>query len=70
MYSTVLVLVLLFFVVANPMMYDLVDRVVPVKDLGVPSQMGVLLHAVVFVFLLSLLSSGKFFGKMALKLKM
>lgn len=50
---------LLFFVVANPMMFDLVDRVVPVKEGGVPSQMGVVLHAVVFVFLLSLLSSEK-----------
>mgnify|MGYP001454696264 CR=1 FL=1 len=64
-----IVLVLLFFVVGNPMMYDIVDRVVPVKELGLPTQMGVFLHGLVFVFLLSLISSAKIFGKMAVSLK-
>ena len=47
----VLVLGLLFFVVANPMTYDIVDSLVPVKDANGPTQYGVVLHAVVFVLL-------------------
>jgi hypothetical protein len=46
---------LLFFVVSNPMMYDIVDRYVPVKEAGIPSQVGVVLHALVWVLLFSLL---------------
>jgi len=48
-------LAVLFFVVANPMTYDLVNRVVPVTDgMGCPSQMGVAVHAVVFALAVSL----------------
>ena len=62
------VLTLLFFVVSNPMMYDLVDSYIPVKEDGIPSQIGVFLHALVFVFLLSLLASPKVFGNAVINL--
>lgn len=52
----VVVLGILFFAVANPMMYDIVDSLVPVKDANGPTQYGVLLHAVVFMILALLLA--------------
>ena len=55
----VLVVGLLFFVVANPMTYDLVDSVVSVKDANGPTQYGVLLHSVVFMLLLVLVAKMK-----------
>ena len=55
----VLVVGLLFFVVANPMTYDLVDSVVSVKDANGPTQYGVLLHSVVFMLLLVLVAQMK-----------
>lgn len=68
-YTLAVVLSLLFFVVGNPMMYDLVDRIVPVKDAaGVPSQVGVFLHSLVFVLLLSVVASSQVVGKLAIKL--
>ena len=51
----VLVIGVLFFVIANPMTYDLVDNVVPVKYSNGPTQLGVLIHAVVFMILALLL---------------
>ena len=49
-------LAVVFFVVANPMTYDLVNRVVPVTDgMGCPSQMGVAVHAVVFALAVSMM---------------
>lgn len=55
----VLVVGVLFFVVANPMTYDLVDSVVSVKDANGPTQYGVLLHSVVFMLLLVLVAKMK-----------
>ena len=55
----VLVLGLLFFAVANPMTYDLVDSVVSVKDANGPTQYGVLLHSVVFMILAILVAKLK-----------
>ena len=55
----VLVLGLLFFVVANPMTYDIVDSLVSVKDANGPTQYGVLLHAVVFMVLAILVAKTK-----------
>ena len=55
----VLVLGVLFFVVANPMTYDLVDSVVPVKDVNGPTQYGVLLHTVVFLIFAVLIANMK-----------
>ena len=53
-------LAVVFFVVANPMTYDLVNRVVPVTDgMGCPSQMGVAVHAVVFALAVSMLGRWK-----------
>lgn len=63
-YQLAAMLVALYFVVANPMMYDLVDRIVPVKDLAGVTQMGVLLHALVFTFLLALIASPKRLNKL------
>tara|TARA_B100001093_G_scaffold3139_1_gene3219 strand:+ start:6518 stop:6736 length:219 start_codon:yes stop_codon:yes gene_type:complete len=64
----VVVLTLLFFVVSNPMMYDLVDRYIPVKESGIPSQIGVFLHALVFILILSILASENIVGNAAIKL--
>jgi hypothetical protein len=49
----VLVLGVLFFAIANPMTYDLVDSLglVSVKDGNGPSQLGVGIHSVVFMIL-------------------
>ena len=47
-----MILAILFFVVSHPKMYDLVDRIVPVKDGPVPSDMGVALHSLVFLVML------------------
>lgn len=55
----VLVLGVLFFVVSNPMTFDLVDSVVSVKDSNGPTQMGVLIHAVVFMILAILVARMK-----------
>ena len=68
-YKLAAVLSLLFFVIGNPMLYDLVDRVVPVKDQsGISSQVGVFLHSLVFVLLFSMVTSSKL-GKYAIKLE-
>lgn len=54
--TKVLVLGLLFFAVANPKTYDLVAKVVPqVKDDDCTTQLGVGIHAVVFMLLVALL---------------
>jgi hypothetical protein len=50
-----------FFLVANPMTYDLVSKLPLVGDYvedaaGRPTQVGVLLHALVFVLLLAYVS--------------
>lgn len=42
---------LLFFAVANPMTFDFVDRFVNVKGDECPTQLGMLLHTVVFLLL-------------------
>jgi hypothetical protein len=55
----VVVLGVLFFVIANPMTFDLVDSVVPVKDANGPTQYGVLIHAVVFMIVALLLQRMK-----------
>ena len=49
----VLVLGVLFFAIANPITYDLVDSLglVSVKDGNGPSQLGVAIHSVVFMIL-------------------
>ena len=49
----VLVLGVLFFAIANPMTYDIVDSLglVSVKDANGPSQLGVAIHSVVFMIL-------------------
>ena len=48
-----------FFAVANPKTYGLVNKVVPVlkdeKD-GEPTQLGVGLHAIVFLMVISLMA--------------
>jgi hypothetical protein len=58
-----LIAALLFFVVANPKTFQMVDKVLPVlheyKD-GVPTQVGLLVHSLVFVLLLSLVSKLNF----------
>jgi hypothetical protein len=56
----VLVIGVLFFVVSNPMTFDLVDSVgLSVKDSNGPTQTGVLIHAVVFMLLAMLISKMK-----------
>lgn len=53
--NALICLAVVFFIVGNPMTYDLVNRVVPVTDgMGCPSQMGVAVHAVVFALVVSL----------------
>jgi len=47
----------LFFLVANPMMYDLTSKLPLVGDMieddsGRPTQVGVLIHALVFILLM------------------
>ena len=49
----------MFFAVANPKTFELVHKAVPVLDEeknGVPSQVGVAVHAVVFVLLMTLVN--------------
>ena len=54
--AELLVLGLLFFAVANPKTYDLVAKVVPsVKDDDCTTQLGVGLHAVVFMLAVALI---------------
>tara|TARA_B110000977_G_scaffold84695_1_gene113097 strand:- start:10566 stop:10781 length:216 start_codon:yes stop_codon:yes gene_type:complete len=55
----VLVLGVLFFVISNPMTFDLVDSVITVKNANGPTQMGVGIHAVVFMILTILVSKMK-----------
>ena len=43
-----MVLTVLFFVLANPITFDLVDRLVPTKEEGMVSQIGVAIHSIVF----------------------
>lgn len=49
----------LFYAVANPATYELVDKVVPVMDSNGPTFMGVLFHAIVFCIVLTLLTKFK-----------
>ena len=51
---------ILFFVVSNPMMYEQVQQLLPqVADENGPTQVGVLLHAVVFLVLVVLANKAK-----------
>ena len=54
--KSAIILGILFFVIANPMTYDLVDSVVSVKDSNGPTQTGVLIHTIVFMILVKLIS--------------
>lgn len=56
--SKILVLGVLFFVVANPFTFDIVDQVIQVKDSNGPTQMGVAIHAIVFMIFIYILKSG------------
>ena len=58
--TKVLVLGVLFFVIANPMTFDIVDSVVVVKDSNGPTQIGVLIHAIVYMILVMLLGKMKY----------
>ena len=58
--TKVLVLGVLFFVIANPMTFDIVDSVVAVKDSNGPTQIGVLIHAIVYMILVMLLGKMKY----------
>jgi hypothetical protein len=60
----ILLLGLLFFAVGNPKTYELVDKLVPVMDSNGPTMMGVLLHAIVFCILVTVLTKNKFAQKL------
>jgi hypothetical protein len=62
--SKILMMGVLFFIVGNPMTYDLVDKYIPVTDSNGPTQLGVVFHAIVFCILLSLLSKYKLTNKL------
>jgi len=51
----ILLLGLLFFAVSHPMAFEYVGKLVKVKDEDGPTNMGLLLHTVVFLLLVVLL---------------
>ena len=52
--SDILILLLgaLFFAVANPYTFEIVDKFVPVLDSNGPTPLGVLFHSIVFCIIL------------------
>jgi len=61
--KTILLLGALFYAVANPMTYEIVDKLVPVVDSNGPTYLGVLFHALVFCVLLTLMTKFKMVNK-------
>lgn len=53
--SEILLVGVLFFIVGNPMTYEIVDKYIPVTDSNGPTQLGVVFHAVVLSIVLALL---------------
>ena len=53
----ILFFALVFFATANPMTFDLVDRFLPVKHEGEPTQLGLLFHIVVSLIIITILDA-------------
>ena len=68
--AQLIMLGILFFIVANPMAYEQVDKFVNVENANGPTQMGVGIHAVVFMILALLLTRLKLPSKAAKYLKL
>ena len=57
--KTILMLGALFYALSSPMMYEQVDKMVPVMDSNGPTPLGVLFHSIVFCIVLVLLRKNK-----------